>query len=197
MVRVRESALSGNANVIDNNFYYDPNGAVFLDDNLDWQEWTLAQWKAQTFRDLHSFDTDPKLDVTYHLLAISPCINAGVDISVVTRDIDGHLRTDGANDVGADEFGSVTVVQGPSQRADFGFNILGNSGADQLLFEVISEKKIETVAQILGLDGRILRSKTLLIAAGKSSHTFEGLELPAAVYVLRVGGISKKVVIGL
>ncbi len=167
MVRVREGALSGNANVIDNNFYYDPNGAVFLDDNLDWQEWTLAQWKAQTFRDLHSFDTDPKLDVTYHLLANSPCINAGVDISIVTLDIDGHLRSDGANDVGADEFGSVTVVQGPSQQADFGLNILGNAASDQLLFEVVSEKKIETVAQILGLDGRILRSKTLLVASGK------------------------------
>lgn len=37
MVRVRENALTGNTNVIDNNIYFDPNGSVFLDDNLDWQ----------------------------------------------------------------------------------------------------------------------------------------------------------------
>jgi len=196
MVRVRENALSGN-NVIDNNFYYDTNGAVFLDDNLDWQEWTLAQWKAQTFRDLHSFDTDPKLDATYHLLANSPCINAGVDISVVIRDIDGHLRSDGAHDVGADEFGSVTAVQGASQITDFDFKILGNPVSDQLVIEVVSEKNIETVAQIVGLDERVWYSKTLLIAAGKSLHAFEGLELPCGVYVLRMGSISKKAVLGL
>ncbi len=62
----------------------------------------------------------------------------------------------------------------------------------QLLFEVVSEKKFETMAQIIGLDGRVLRSKSLLIEAGKSLHQFEGFELPDGVYVLRVAGVSKK-----
>jgi len=191
MVRIRENALTGLTNVIDNNFYYDPNGAVFLDDNLDWQEWTLAQWKAQTFRDLHSFDTDPKLDATYHLLANSPCINAGVNQPGVTRDLDGQLRTDGANDVGADEFGAVSAVQGPSQVTDFALNMLGNPVGEQLVFTVFSENNQEALLQIIGTDGRIwLRQKTL-IPAGKSVQRLDTTEFPAGVYVLQVGRSSR------
>jgi len=190
MVRVREGALVGNMNVIDNNIYYDPNGAVFLDDNLDWQEWTLAQWKAQTFRDLHSFDKDPKLDATYHLLANSPCINTGVTLSLVPRDIDGHLRSDGANDVGADEYGSVSAVQGPFQTTGFDLRILGNPVAEQLVFEVVSEKNIETQAQILGLDGRVVSSQVLNIPAGTSAYQWAVSEMASGVYVLKVGGRS-------
>jgi hypothetical protein len=190
MVRVRENALTGN-NVIDNNFYYDPNGVVFLDDNLDWQEWTLAQWKAQTFRDLHSFDVDPKLNATYHLQANSPCINAGVNIPLITRDIDGHLRSDGANDVGADEYGSVSAVQGPSQATDFALNFLGNPVSEQLVFEVFSEKNVETVAQILSLDGRIFSSQVLNVTSGKSMNSLEVAGMPSGAYVLKVGNWSR------
>ncbi len=186
MVRVRENALTGN-NVIDNNFYYDPNGVVFLDDNLDWQEWTLAQWKAQTFRDLHSFEVDPKLNATYHLLANSPCINSGVNIPLITRDIDGHLRSDGANDVGADEYGSVSAVQGPSQATDFALNILGNPVSEQLVFEVIAEKNVETQTQILSLDGRIFYSQVLNVVSGKSLYPLEVSGMPSGAYVLKVG----------
>jgi hypothetical protein len=176
--------------VIDNNFYYDPNGAVFLDDNLDWQEWTLAQWKAQTFRDLHSFDKDPKLDATYHLLASSPCINTGVTLSMVPRDIDGHLRLDGANDVGADEYGSVSAVQGTLPTTDFNLRILGNPVAEQLVVEAVSEKNIEFQAQILRLEGRLVYSQVLNIAAGKSMYSWDVSAMASGVYVLKLGSRS-------
>lgn len=78
---------------------------------------------------------DPKLDANYHLLANSPCINTGVTLAFITQDIDGQLRSDGANDVGADEYGSVSVVQGPSQTADFDLKILGNPVAEKLVFD--------------------------------------------------------------
>ncbi len=187
MVRVREQSLQGTTNIIDNNFYYDPNGAVFLDDNLDWQEWTLAQWKSQTFRDLHSFDTDPLLDATYHLLAGSPCIDSGVSIPGVTQDREGQLRSDGANDVGADEFGIVSAAPGPFAAAGIGLKLLGNPVAAQLVFETFSETMRETTLQIVGLDGRIWHHQALHLAAGKMVARVEVNALPAGVYVLRIG----------
>lgn len=190
MVRVREGSLTGN-NVIDNNFYYDPNGAVFLDDNLDWQEWTLAQWKAQTFRDLHSFDTDPKLNATYHLQANSPCINLGVNLGVITLDLDGQLRSDGANDVGADEYGAVSGVQGAFPNSDFTLIILGNPVADQLIFEVTVDKGVEAELQILTLDGRVLWSEILNLSIGKSIQSLKGQKWSAGMYVLKLGNQSQ------
>ena len=191
LVRVREGSLAGNNNIIDNNIYYDPNGAVFLDDNLDWQDWTLAQWKAQTFRDLHSFDVDPKLSATYHLLAASPCINAGVNIPLVVRDIDGQLRSDGANDVGADEFGSLIAVNDPFQISDFALNILGNPVLEQLAFEIVSEKNLETTLQIIGFDGKVWRQEPMAIHVGKNNYTVTIKDLPTGSFVLRVGMASR------
>lgn len=187
LVRVREGALAGNSNVIDNNIYYDPNGAVFLDDNLDWQEWSLAQWKSQTFRDLHSFDTDPKLNATHHLLAGSPCINAGVNLPMVTRDLDGHLRTDGANDIGADEYGTLSAVQGPSQMAGYAVRILGNPVRDQLVFETVAEKNVATRVRILGLDGKCWRDNGVNIPAGTAQNILNVNDLPSGIFVLQVG----------
>jgi hypothetical protein len=191
MVRVREGALVGNTNLVDNNFYYDPNGAVFLDDNLDWQEWTLADWKAQTFRDLHSFAVNPNLDANYHLQANSPCINAGVNIAGVIRDFDGHLRSDGAHDVGADEYGSVSAVQGTSQLTDFDWRILGNPVLDQIVFEVVSDKNLETQVRIIGLDGRMPYSQALRIQAGKAVYQLEISELPYGFMILSIGACSR------
>lgn len=195
MVRVREMSLIGSTNIIDNNFYYDPNGAVFLDDNLDWQEWTLAQWKAQTFRDLHSFDTNPKLEPNFHLLAGSPCINAGVNIPLVTRDLDGHLRSDGANDVGADEFGSVSSIWSPSSITDFEVRILGNPiMTNQLRFEISTPETKEALVQLVSLEGKILVQKPIYITQGASIHQLEWDNLPSGYFVLMVGNLAKLVI---
>jgi hypothetical protein len=194
LVRVRENALKGN-NVIDNNIYYDPNGAVFMDDNLDWQDWSLSQWKAQTFRDLHSFDTDPKLDANFHLLSSSPCINTGVNLTVVNHDIDNHLRTDGANDIGADEFGTVSGIYGPSQMADFEVKVLGNPViGDRVVFEVSAPGKARTVVQMIGLDGKLLLSSQIAMEQGKNTFSMDVPTLSNTDFILRVGNVSTIVV---
>ncbi len=194
LVRVRENALKGN-NVIDNNIYYDPNGAVFMDDNLDWQDWSLSQWKAQTFRDLHSFDTDPKLNANYHLLSGSPCINTGVNLTVVNHDIDNHLRTDGANDIGADEFGTVSGIYGPSQMADFEVKVLGNPViGDRVVFEVSAPDKARIVVQMIGLDGKLLLSSQITMEQGKNTFSMDVPTLSNTDFVLRVGNVSTIVV---
>jgi hypothetical protein len=38
MVRVRENALAGNTNVIDNNCYFRPSGSIFVDDHITWED---------------------------------------------------------------------------------------------------------------------------------------------------------------
>lgn len=188
IVRVRPDALAGNQNIIDNNFYFDPNGAVFIDDGLTWEELTLAQWKAQTFRDLHSFDTDPKLDASGHLQSSSPCISKATVISTVKFDIDGGLR-DGSPDVGADEYGAASGIFSPSPAADFRLKIMGNpASSGRLVFEIFSEKTLETIAQITGPDGRVWQSQPLEITVGNTLYDLKINELPSGWFVLNVGG---------
>ncbi|HOY07590.1 MAG TPA: right-handed parallel beta-helix repeat-containing protein [Saprospiraceae bacterium] len=187
MVRVRENALPGSTNVVDNNFYYDPNGAVFLDDNLDWQEWTLAQWNAHTFRDLHSFTADPKLNDSFHLLADSPCIDAGANLAGVDHDLDGQLRSDGANDIGADEFGAVSAVSGPSQTVDLSVKMVGNPVAEWLTVQVSAEQSGDMPAQIIGLDGTVLAEQLLPVTPGTEQHILTVGHLTAGTYLLRLG----------
>jgi hypothetical protein len=53
-----------------------------------------------------NFSADPQVDATFHLLAGSPCINAGTSTEAPTADMDGEPRPQGgAFDVGSDERG--------------------------------------------------------------------------------------------
>jgi hypothetical protein len=186
MVRVRENALVGNSNVVNNNFYYDPNGVQFLDDNIDWQEWTLAQWKSQTSRDANSTEADPRLNATQHLLVNSPCINAGTNVTFVQQDFEGQSRNDGSNDVGADEYGTVSGVQGPSQVADFELRILGNPVAERFVVGISSEKSRQVRAAIVDAQGKLLLEKTLPLSQGTSQHFFPVNHLSPGHYWLRI-----------
>jgi hypothetical protein len=187
MVRVRENALQGNTNQIDNNDYFDPSGATFLDDNLDWEEWTLAQWKAQTFRDLHSFDADPKLDEGYHLLAGSPCVNTGVSQPFILTDREGQARNDGANDIGSDELGTVGVQEEASVKIDYTLQILGHPVSDELILRVESVRDQILSMSILTLNGKLLHAQEWQITPGENTKTLLISQLPAGVYILQAG----------
>jgi hypothetical protein len=190
MVRVRENALLGSSNVVDYNFYYDPNGVQFLDDNLDWQEWTLTQWTTQTMRDAQSVETDPRLSATQHLLANSPCINAGVNVTLVQQDFEGQSRSDGANDVGADEYGTVSGTEGPSPMADFDLQILGNPVAEQLVVAIFSEKSQVVRASIVDVQGKVQWDETLLLSEGATQKSFRVEGLAPGLYWLRIGHLA-------
>lgn len=191
MVRVREDALNGNNNQIDNNGYFDPNGAAFLDDNLDWQEWSLAQWKAQTFRDLHSFDADPVLDEGYHLLAGSPCINTGVNQTFITTDREGQPRNDGANDIGSDELGTVGIEEEASQNTGYAFQLLQNPVSAQLKIQLESAQKQLLQLEIISQNGKILSAQPWQVQPGENTQTLFVSNLPAGVYMLRAGRWSR------
>ncbi|HAD11628.1 MAG TPA: hypothetical protein DCF33_04230 [Saprospirales bacterium] len=187
MVRVRENALNGNNNQIDNNGYYDPAGTTFLDDNLDWEEWSLAQWKAQTFRDLHSFDADPQMDGSHHLLAGSPCINTGVNQPFITTDREGQPRTDGANDIGSDELGIVGVQEEASVKIDYTLQILGHPVSNELMLRVESTRDQVLSTSIRTLNGKMLLAEKWHITPGENTKTLLISQLPAGVYILQAG----------
>jgi hypothetical protein len=135
------------------------------------------------------------LDANYHLLAGSPCINTGVNITLVTHDYDNHLRTDGANDIGADEFGTVSGIYGPSQMADFEVKLIGNPViGDRVVFEVSAPAKARTVVQMIGLDGKLLLASQITMEQGKNTFSLELPTLSNTDFVLRVGNVSKIVV---
>jgi hypothetical protein len=82
----------------------------------------LPEWQAQTGQDAHSLVATPAelfenwSAGDYQLTAGSPAINAGANASPAVPEVDllGKLRSDGAVDIGAIEFGA-----GSSQPADF------------------------------------------------------------------------------
>jgi hypothetical protein len=67
---------------------------------------SLAQWRARMNADANSLQGAFTVDVTGHLPAGSPAINAGTTVSEVTSDIDGQARQ-APYDIGADEYGQT------------------------------------------------------------------------------------------
>lgn len=187
MVRIRENSLIGANNVVDHNLYFDPNGVQFLNDNLDWQEWTLAQWKSQTALDAHSLEANPQLDADEHLLPNSPCINAGANVTAVSSDFDGHLRSDGTNDIGADEYGTVSGVTVPAPNANFAVHLQGNVVTDQLVFDVSATESRQVLASIVDAQGKVQVQQMVFTSAGTSRHSILASALSPGVYWLRVG----------
>jgi hypothetical protein len=108
MVDIREGSITGGL-TLDYNQYYGTStrGVLFIDRNLTGDgtpEQTFSQWKANYGYDTHSLIANPQLDANWHLTANSPAIGKAIALAGLTSDFDGNLRTDGAADIGADEF---------------------------------------------------------------------------------------------
>jgi len=116
--------------IIKNNIFYGPGGitqsgssntGVVIDTNIYGNGGSAPSAPAT---DAHPKVVDPKLDATYHLLAGSPAIDAGLALGndasgnanlsgplSGTLDIDGEARVQGsAIDIGADEYTGVQIV---------------------------------------------------------------------------------------
>ncbi|MFD2573849.1 right-handed parallel beta-helix repeat-containing protein [Spirosoma soli] len=126
MIRIRYNdddkaeSLTG-TNQIDYNRYFRP-GKVATYENRQKTDLTFAQWKAATKFDVHSYEGDPKLNVSYHLQSGSSCVKAGLSQSIVTIDYDGNPRS-GNPDIGADEAGgAVLAVPPPATVIGTGLN---------------------------------------------------------------------------
>ena len=186
VVRVRDQALAGN-NQIDYNAYYGSSAVHFLDDQLDWQEWSMAQWQTQTNRDLHSIEADPRLGEDLHLLTGSPCINAGTAAPEVTLDCDGHSRMDGMMDMGADEYATVVGIPQLSTPADHEWKITG-AASDVLNIEIQSTQNQTINALLMDQQGRVVEQFSWPVTTGKTLRQVPGTRLPAGLYWLSAPG---------
>jgi len=107
-------------NLVDYNLYYAPAGAV--DSEWMWKNESytgFAAYRSGTGNDAHSIFTNPlfidAVKPDLHLLSMSPAINKGATVAVVSQyDIDGEVRIQ-ANvvDIGADEYASMLRVYLP------------------------------------------------------------------------------------
>ena len=76
---------------------------------------TFAAWPAHIGAESGSTQGDPGLDGTGHLVAGSPCIDAGRTLAAVADDIDRVARA-GAFDIGADEYARASTTKAPRRR---------------------------------------------------------------------------------
>lgn len=102
--------LAGN-NVIDYNAYF-KSGKTPLFQNRDDGDLTWSAWKLVTKFDLHSMETDPKMENNFHLKSGSPLIKKGFAVAIVPKDFDGNSRN-GNPDIGADEYGDNALQTPP------------------------------------------------------------------------------------
>ena len=105
--------LVSTTDTIDNNCYYDTDYTnKFYWNGTDYS--TFADWKTASSQDAHSVNADPLFTnpatSDFTLQALSPCINAGVDVGL-TRDYEGTLVPQGAApDMGAYEFYPPRII---------------------------------------------------------------------------------------
>ena len=119
MVDIREGSIDPTTPLtLDHNLYHGTStrGILFIDRNLTGDgtpEQTLSQWQANYGYDTHSILGNPQLGADWHLLSGSPAIGQAISLSELMSDYDGNLRSDGAPDLGADEFNAGTNVATP------------------------------------------------------------------------------------
>lgn len=190
MCRIRDDAGS-KTNIIDNNIYFRSGGKlVFINDNITWEDLSLAQWKSQNGSDSKSQEVDPKIDTKGHLITGSPCIGKATPIPMITHDVDGGLR-DNSPDIGADEFGIASSVKPVPHKTGLQLRIKQNPVQGETLhFALNADQKFQTTLNILSTNGQVLKSKTTQLLSGENSHQWPLADLPAGTYVLHTLGQS-------
>jgi hypothetical protein len=121
--------------------------------------------------------SDPSLEFTddlWRLTAESPAIGAAVgDYEYVNHDVDGQNRSDGANDIGADEYSNDAIVNRPLVREDVGPEWIWNENLPLAVFVSTSGTGSGTV--LIDPPGGIYAPGTEidLIAVPDEGHQFE------------------------
>ena len=119
MIDIREGSIDPAAPLtLDHNLYYGSStrGILFIDRNLTGDgtpEQALSQWQANYGYDTHSILANAQLGADWHLLSGSPAIGQAISLAGLTNDFDGNLRSDGAPDLGADEFNAGLNIATP------------------------------------------------------------------------------------
>lgn len=81
----------------------------------------FVAWQNATGQGTHSTTVDPLLDANYHLTGASAAlINMGLAPHDGMEDYEGHLRDDGAVDIGADEFTDEETLEIPPPPGTIG-----------------------------------------------------------------------------
>jgi hypothetical protein len=99
--------------ILDNNCWFETSGNIariennYYDYGLQWEE-----YKATSGQDVLSIAEDPLFKLDYSLQDYSPCINAGITVSIVTQDYNCILRPQGSGyDIGAFESNVLTFLK--------------------------------------------------------------------------------------
>lgn len=160
----------------------------------------FANYRTATGQDAHSIFADPKLTSASasapdaHLLAASPCINAGnpAFVSAPTeRDLDLAARVAGGRvDIGADESGAP-VWENADERNALTTNMLESvfpnpsSGIFQIRLAQ-SQPVSATTLRVFDFSGQLVFEKT----GCQQLETIDLRGRPAGVYFLQIGGAA-------
>ncbi|MEN6520897.1 MAG: right-handed parallel beta-helix repeat-containing protein [Armatimonadota bacterium] len=150
---------------------------------------------------------NPLLDSTYHLTSISPCINAGVNVTgLPSFDIDGEGRIfKGIVDIGADEYWSPEMHIGSVRTAPDGARITGTGSIVTAVFPgffyIESDNRscgirVENAGHTLeagmraDIEGKLAVAPNgeLSIAATSAIENGEGSVAPLGLNNLSIGG---------
>ncbi len=119
LVFITDKGFTGTLTMDHNRYHNAGADAAFWDERSGSTFYgTFAAWPAHIGAESGSTQGDPRLDGTGHLVAGSPCIDAGRTLAAVADDIDRVARA-GVSDIGADEFtGAIAVNRPPVANAD-------------------------------------------------------------------------------
>lgn len=185
MVRVREGALSGTIAWTNNLYFKNGGAAVFLDDNLTWENLTFEQWQAQTLRDNNSMEADPLFDSVWHIQNGSPCIDAGIPIPEVAIDWEGQPRTT-IPDIGADEYGTSTIISNTAATTATNLTAYPNPFTQTATVNFTLPETTEAELKLYGIEGReVAQLFSGRAEAGQLySVEFYGSGLAAGIYIV-------------